>query len=333
MPEILTQEEIDSLLSAVGQGTLPQGAGPTARPSRSQNVQSYDFTRPNRVSKDQVRTLQMLHETFARNLSSAMSAYLRSLVEVRLTSVEQLTYGEFMVTVAVPSPLGIFEMAPLTGGAILEMNLQLVFPMIDRILGGAGRASIQVRDLTEIERTLVDRIFRRILVALQQAWAQFGRFEIRLMNLETRPQFVQLTAPNEMAILATFEVRVGEQQGLMNLCLPLPMLEPVLPRLVTQRWFGRRAEAEGGLSADLRAHLETLSLDVRAFLGEMAVPIGELLRLAPGDVLPLGVGGDLPVVVEIEGQRYFAGRAGRRQRRRAVELTATLDGGGDHHGR
>lgn len=331
--DLLSQEEIDALLSALRSGDVPRAEAARPHPGRPRSVQPYDFTRPNRISKEQVRALQMLHETFARNLSASMSAYLRSLVEVRLTSVEQLSYGEFMASVPVPSALGIFDMAPLSGGAILDVNPQLVFPMIDRILGGPGRVSIPLRDLTEIERTLVDRIFRRVLAALQEAWSQFGRFEVRLLNLETNPQFVQLTAPNELTILITFEVRAGDPQGILSLCLPLAMLEPVLSRLVTQRWVARRAGTETtAVSAELEAHLRALTVDVRAVLPTIPVPIGDILRLSPGDVLPLPARGELPVTLEIEGRPQFAGRAGQRRRRRAVEVTAALQGGGDQHG-
>lgn len=332
MSEILTQEEIDSLLSAVTKGELPRPSEAMPSPRRQRNVLAYDFRRPNRISKEQVRTLQILHDTFARTASFSLSAYLRSLVEVRLTSLEQLAYGEFILSVAPPSALGIFEMAPLKGGAVLDVNPHLVFPMIDRILGGSGRASIQVRELTEIERRLLERIFRRLLVDLQQAWVQVGKFEIRLLNLETNPQFVQLTSANEIAILATFDVRVGEVHGVMSLCLPFAMLEPILPKLVTQRWFGAAAAREtSGASAEMKRHLRAIPVDVRAVLGAGQVPIGRLTRLAPGDILALPAGRELRVTLEVEGRPLFAGRAGQQQRKRAVEITTVWDAGGEEH--
>ncbi len=332
MSEILTQEEIDSLLSAVSKGDVPQAVEAEPRPRRSVSAIPYDFRRPNRIAKEQVRTLQMLHDAYARTVSSSLSAYLRSLVEVQLTSVEQLTYGEFMASVIPPSSLGIFEMAPLKGGAVLDVNPHLVFPMIDRILGGPGRASIQVRELTEIERALVERIFRRLLVDLQQAWLQVGRFDIRLLNLETNPQFVQLTAPNDITMLVSFDLRVGEVEGVMSLCLPLAMLEPILPKLMSQRWFGAgTATDQAKVSSEITAHLNATALGVRAILATVALPIGRLTQLAPGDLLPLPGGAELPVTVEVEGRPRFTGRAGRRARRRAVEITSVLEGGGDQH--
>jgi flagellar motor switch protein FliM len=329
----LTQEEIDSLLSAVTKGEMPHESGAEVSSRRHQTILPYDFRRPNRVAKEQVRTLQMLHDTFARSVSSSLSAYLRSMVEVQLTSVEQLTFGEFMTSVVPPSTLGIFEMAPLKGGAVLDINPHLVFPMIDRILGGPGRASIQVRELTEIERALVARILRKLLVDLQQAWAQIGKFEARLLNLETNPQFVQLTSPNDIAILVSFDVRVGEVEGVMSLCLPLAMLEPILPKLMTQRWFGTApAAGTGAVTREIEGNLRTASLELRAVLTAMQIPISQLTQLVPGDILPLPWGEKLDVTVEVGGQPRFAGRAGRKQRRRAVEITAALDAGGHQDG-
>ena len=333
MSEILTQEEIDSLLSAVTKGEMPGDAAPADNPHRHQTITPYDFRRPNRIAKEQVRTLQMLHDTFARNLSSTLSAYLRSLVEVQITSVEQLTYGEFMSSVAAPSTLGVFEMTPLKGGGVIDINPHLIFPMIDRILGGQGRASIQVRELTEIERALVTRIFRKLLADLQQAWLQVGRFEARLLNVETNPQFVQLTSPNDIAILVTFDVRAGDVEGVMSLCLPFTMLEPVLPKLMAQRWFGAAAVAEAGtVSREIDDHLMGTTLEVRAVLDPISMRISALTQLQPGDILPLSWSDSLDVVVEVGGQPRFTGRAGRKQRKRAVEITATLQEIGERHG-
>lgn len=334
MPDILTQDEIDSLLSAVRKGEVPANAEADAapRPRHNRAVFPYDFRRPNRIAREQIRALQMLHDSFARGVGSSLSAYLRTLVEVELTSVEQLTYGEFMLSVAAPAALGIFEMNPLKGGAILDLSLHLLFPMIDRILGGPGRPTAQIRELTEIERALVERFYRKMLTDLQQAWLQIGKFEAQLLNLETNPQFVQLTSPNDIAILVTFDIRMGQVEGLLSVCLPFTMLEPILPKLVTQRWFGARmADDAGRVTPEVERQLRATPLTVRAVLDPIWMPLGEVTHLQPGDILPLGNGAEIPVTLEVEGQPRFAGRVGRRQRKRAVEITAMIDGGGVSH--
>ena len=328
MSEILTQEEIDSLLTAVTNGKVASsGDGAAAR--RHQSVLPYDFRRPNRIAREQVRTLQLLHDGFARNLSSSLSAYLRSLLDVQLTSVEQVSYGEFIQGAGSPAALGVFELPPLKGGAVLDINPTLVFPMIDRILGGPGRAAAQVRELTEIERALATRVFRKILGDLQQAWSQLGGYEFRLLNVETNPQFVQLTSPNDNVILITFDMHVGEVSGVLNLCLPLATIEPILPKLMTQRWFGTPLPTREGsaLSKDVETHLRGTRLDLRAVLEPLRIPIKNLTQLKVGDVLPLPWESDLQVVVEVGGAPRFLGRAGRKQRKRAVEIVSTLKGG------
>ncbi|MFB3817281.1 MAG: flagellar motor switch protein FliM [Candidatus Methylomirabilales bacterium] len=330
MPQILTQEEIDSLLGAVSRGDLPRVPEPSARTRRTEAVLPYDFRRANRITKEQIRALQMLHDGFARGISSSLSAYLRTLVEVQLSSVEQLGYGEFMLSLAAPCSLGVFEMTPLKGGAILDLDPHLVFPMIDRILGGAGKASVEVRELTEIERALVSRVYRKILGDLQSAWQQLGRWEARLLNLETNPQFVMLASPNDTATLIGFDVRIGESTGVMNLCLPFALLEPILPKLTMQRWSGSAAQGERQVSADVEAHLRAAPLRLRAVLPPVTLSIARLSALKPGDVLPLRGWPDLPVTLEVEGTPCFRGRAGRRQRLRAVEITTPMVGGDRH---
>jgi len=329
MTEILTQEEIDSLLGAVSRGDLP-AAAERGRGRRAEAVLPYDFRRANRITKEQIRTLQMLHDGFARSISSSLSTYLRALVDVQLSSVEQLGYGEFMLSLAAPCALGVFEMVPLKGGAILDLDPHLVFPMIDRILGGPGTPVPEVRELTEIERALVSRIYRRIVADLQVAWQHVARWEGRLLNLETNPQFVMLASPNDTATLVGFEVRIGESAGVMNLCLPFVLLEPLLPKLTTQRWFGGAGQGDRQVSRDVEGHLRATPLRMRAVLPPVTLPIARLAELRPGDVLPLRGWPDLPVTLEIEGTPCFLGRAGRRNRLRAVEITTPLPGD-DHH--
>jgi flagellar motor switch protein FliM len=330
--ELLTQDEIDSLLQAVRQGEVPTVLEGAPRPARHRVVLPYDFRRPNRIAREQVRALQMLHDNFARGVSSSLSGYLRTLVEVQLTSVEQVTYGDYMSSVGSPSALGIFEMSPLSGGGLLDISLHLLFPMIDRILGGPGRPAAALRELTEIERALVDRFYRRVLSDLQQAWGKVGKFIVRLLNLETNAQFIQLVSPNDIAMLIVFDVRVGTVDGMMSLCLPLTMLEPILPKLVTQRWFGAGSGEEGGsVSPVMQGKLYEVPATVRAITEPIWMSVGQAAALQVGDVLPLAFGRDISVRIEVEGHARFVGRAGRRGRRRAVEITRVMEEGGLVH--
>ena len=327
MSEILSQDEIDALLTAVNRGDIPIGAE-IAGPGREKNVLHYNFRRPNRVAKDQIRTLQMLHDSFAKIYSSSLSAHLRTVVEVELEAVEQITYSEFIMSLSTPSCITIFNMEPLQGGAALEINPHIVFIMVDRLLGGMGRSAIRVREFTEIEKSLIERLALRAMVDLQQVWQHVGAFSFRLFNIETNPQFVQITSPNEVVLAITFNVRVGEVSGVMTLCLPYLLLEPVIPRLSAQRWFtsAHRDQPQENHGA-IQNELMKTRLGVRAFLGHVPLSVRELLDLRPGDVVRLRTGPESPIHVEVEGVTKFLGKPGVVRRKKAVQLSAIVEQG------
>ncbi|MFH1760110.1 MAG: flagellar motor switch protein FliM, partial [bacterium] len=209
MSDILSQEEVDALLSAVSTGKVETGipaageksSGEAAAGESERAISLYDFRRPDRVSKDQMRTLQNLHEGYSRLLSTTLTSYLRSLVEIELVSVDQLTYSEFVMSISNPSCIYIFQMEPLEGRAIFEINPSLVFFMIDRLFGGQGKPSEQNRELTGIEENVMAKITERALQDLKEAWEHIGLFNPHVENYETNPQFVQIAPPGETVIL------------------------------------------------------------------------------------------------------------------------------------
>jgi flagellar motor switch protein FliM len=321
---ILSQDEVDALLSAVDRGEIVQSADTESGPA----VIRYNFKKPNRVSKDQVKMLFNIHESFGRLFSASLTTLLRGLVEMELKSVEQATYGEFIMSLSSPTCLVIFNMDPLKGGAAMEISASVLFRLIDRLLGGSGLLPVRLREFTEVEQVLIERIAIRALADLQQAWQYAGSFGFRVEHLETNPQFVQLTAPNEVVIVTTFEIKVGEETGQLNLAFPHLLLEPVMPRLNSQRHLAtapRLASPEE--DAGLRENLVRLTLDVRGILAEVPVPVRRLLELQTGDVLLLGVRADTPAVVELQGMPRFTGRTGTLNRRRALRLVALIPKG------
>jgi flagellar motor switch protein FliM len=322
---VLSQDEVDALLSAVDRGEI--GAGP-APGEPGPGVIRYNFRKPNRVSKDQVKMLCSIHESFARLFSASLTTLLRGLVEMELKSVEQATYGEFIMSLSPPTCLVIFNMDPLKGGAAMEIGANVLFRLIDRLLGGSGLLPVRLREFTEVEQVLIERIAIRAMADLQQAWQHAGAFGFRVAHLETNPQFVQLTAPNEVVILAIFEMKVGEESGHLSIAFPHLLLEPVMPRLNTHRYFAtsqRTASAEE--DAGLRENVMRLSVELRGVLAEVQVPVRQLLALTAGDVLPLGVRADAPAVVEVQGAPRFTGRAGTVHRQRAVRLAGVIPKG------
>lgn len=329
MSEILTQEEIDALLSATAKGAVPAAVS-TSHVKR--HGIRYDFRRPNRISKEQLQALQMLHDRFAKLMGGSLSPQLRTFVEIRPTLVEQMAYSEYIGTVAYPACMGIFGMKPLKGGALIEVQPRLIFYMIDRILGGSGRSLNVARELTEIERALVSKLFKRALEDLRQAWGRVSAFQVDLLNLEVNPGFLQLTTPTEMVILISFDVTMGEVEGSMSLCFPFSMLEPVIPNLSLRRWIaGTRGEEDQAGSVEIARAIPAIGLEVRALLGSIPVSIHELSCLKPGDILRLDLGPKSLGVVEVEGVPKFVAKVGAVNRKRAVQIMAEISQGASSH--
>ncbi|PWB82183.1 MAG: flagellar motor switch protein FliM [Candidatus Methylomirabilota bacterium] len=322
MSELLTQEEIDSLLSAAAKGAVPAAAAPT-QPKRQ--FTRYDFRRPNRISKEQLQALQMLHDRFAKQMGGSFSPLLRTFVEIRPTLVEQMAYAEYIASVTYPACLGVFGMRPLKGGAIVELPPRLIFYIIDRILGGGGRVSHVARELTEIERALVSKLLRRTLEDLRGAWSRVGPFQFDLLNLEVNPGFLQLASPTDMVILIGFDVKIGDVEGMMSLCFPLSMLEPVIPNLSLRRWIaGHREETDEGASAQLVQAMPAVGLSVRALLGSIPLTIHELSFLKAGDIVRLDMAPSSLGVLEVEGVPKYVVKVGTSNRKRAVQIVADI---------
>src|SRR5574337_51545 len=330
MSEILTQEEIDSLLSAAAKGAVPT-PGPSTQVKRQ--FTRYDFRRPNRISKEQLQALQMLHDRFAKQMGGSLSPLLRTFVEIRPTLVEQMAYAEYIASVGYPACLGIFGMRPLKGGAIAELPPRLIFYIIDRILGGAGRTSDVARELTEIERALVSKLLRRTLEDLRSAWSRVNLFQFELLNLEVNPGFLQLAAPTDMVILIGFEVKIGDVEGMMSLCFPFSMLEPVIPNLSLRRWIaGHREETDEGTSTEIVQAMPAVGLSVRALLGSIPLTVHELSFLKAGDIVRLDMGSSSLSVLEVEGVPKYVVKVGTSRKKRAVQIVADISEERSAHG-
>jgi flagellar motor switch protein FliM len=274
----------------------------------------------------------MLHDRFAKLMGGSLSPQLRTFVEIRPTLVEQMAYSEYIETVAYPACMGVFGMRPLKGGALIEVQPRVIFYMIDRILGGSGRSLDVARELTEIERALVSKLFKRALEDLRQAWGRVSAFQVDLLNLEVNPGFLQLTTPTEMVILISFDMTMGEVEGSMSLCFPFSMLEPVIPNLSLRRWIaGTRGEEDQAGSVEIARAIPTIGLEVRALLGSIPVNIHELSRLKPGDILRLDLGPKSLGVVEVEGVPKFVAKVGAVNRKRAVQIMAEISQGASSH--
>ena len=325
MAEILSQSEIDSLLNALSSGTIDEDA-PTAEPAKG--VKVYDFKHPDRFSKDQTRSLQMLHEHFARLFSTSLSTYLRTITEVKLVSVDQLSYDEFIRSIPNPTCVNLIDMKPLDGNALLEISPSLTFAVIDRLMGGKGQTFRKNRELTEIEQSIVLKIIERVFECLDEAWASVLELDLELKSTETNPQlFLQLFLPTEMVILMTMEVNIGESSGTFCICIPYVVLEPVANKLSSRSWFsGRTVTEETKKDKVLENHLKRVDLPLTAFLGDTKLKVSDILALEINDVVPLQKRKDEEIEVHVCGKPMYLGRPGTHRNHRAFKITKVIGG-------
>ncbi len=313
--ELLSQAEIDQLVAAIHAGQVPVEAetakkGPAVRP--------YDFRRPDRFSKDQLRTVSILHSAFARMAGMALSVHLRFPVNVTVRSVEQLSYEEFVRSIPTPTVIVLFRLEPLEGRALLELGGTFALAVVDRLLGGPGRAEGVARPLTELERGLVERLMQRLLPLLHDAWQSVVDVRPVLVGMETNPQFAHVAGPTDVVLLVHFQVETPQQAYRMNLCLPYLLLQPILSLLSATTLF--RAPSRTSQAEALRHTVEQVTVPVQVRLGRARVALGDLVGLAPNDVIPLDRPAHAPLEVLVGGAVVFRARPGRVGRRLAVEI-------------
>lgn len=328
MPEVLDQSEIDALLAAVDSGEVKQEAAPERIFSRNRRdpaqveVRPYDFKRPERVSKDQMRSLQTLHEGFARNFGAALSGFLRTIVEVRVASCEQMTYGEFIAGLPNPTSFNLIEAKPLEGQICLEISPLIIYPIIDRLLGGTNKdLFIPQRPLTLIETRLIGSVTSRGLSALAEAWASIKQVSFNITATESNPQLVQIVPPNEVVVIVGFELKMGNRAGTMNLCIPYNVIEPVMEELAAQSWF---AVPKGGSRQEFAQRVAgTLSrapVAVTGLLAETTITLRDLRHIAVGDLIATEKPVSKPIVVCVEGEKKFLANMGQFKGQRALKI-------------
>jgi flagellar motor switch protein FliM len=324
VPDVLSQSEIDALLSAMSSGDLDAaGVGEAvAEPA----VRPFDFLRPSKFSKDQLRTIELLHEPFCRVAGTQLSASLRTLVELEVVSADQVAYGELITSMPTPCLIHIVTLAPLEGLGVIDMDLGITFAIIDRLVGGPGTHRPKPRELTEIERALIQGPTDVLLDAFSEAWSSVVPARFRVVGTEMNPQSAQIVTPSDMVMLITFEIRVGGATGMLSLCNPYTVLEPAMEKLTAQSYFSTRTESS---SPDLRDgiadSLGTVSIPVAVELGGTTLGVADLLALAPGDVIPLAVAPGSDAVVRVGDREAFHAQPGTRGRRVAVQVTSTIE--------
>ena len=319
--DVLSQSEIDKLLSAISTGDV--SAEEIKKEDEQKKVKVYDFKRPDKFSKDQIRTLYMLHENFARLLNTYLSTHLRTMVNVEVASVEQLTYQEFIQSLTNPSVIGVVAVPPLKGNIIMEINTGISFSIIDRVLGGKGENTIKPRVLTEIEIAIMRRVLDRALDQLKEVWTNVVRFEPKLEATEDNPQFVQIVPPSDMVVIITLQMKVGDVEGFMNICMPYLVLEPVMSKLTTTFWVASSVSREDNPEQVevLKRRIEKTYVPFIVELGEINISIREFLTLGFGDVLQLDTKVKDELRCKVGTHTKFYCRPGTSGKRSAVQIT------------
>jgi flagellar motor switch protein FliM len=315
MSQVLSQSEIEDLLAEIAAppapkstadetggipGSINQSQGKVFIPlnkRRSRNTNSrsgpisyeiYDFRRPDKLSKDHLRTLQIIHESFARLFTSTISGYLRTTATVEMISTEQISYEEYSRSIS-GSLINVLNVSPLVGSALFEVDLRILFSMLDRLLGGRGEGGMkQGHDLTDIEKVLAESIVKRALTDLESSWETVQAVEFEIMSVETSAQYLQLVPNNDTVVLVLFEVRIGSKNGAMSLCIPFQLIKPILTKLNAQRWFTSGGKHGANLAPQVADRLrETTLVNCTARLGTTRLTLHEIAELQLGDVVPL----------------------------------------------
>jgi flagellar motor switch protein FliM len=343
---MLSQEEIDSLLSTLSVG-LDKPAGATATtssapnqgheafsafkaedpPIEKRNLKLYNFRRPDKFSKDHLRALQTIHESFARQLGLVLTAYLRMTVEIDVVSVDQLTYDEFIRTMPSPMTVSIMEMEPLTGQVLLGIGYEVTSSMINRMLGGTGIPDVKPRELTDIEQLLIRRIIDRANDSLEESWRSVQAMRINVVGMEESYALIQVASSGEIVALITFEVKLGNRDsGLMSLCIPYPVLENVISQLSAQHIFhSQHTSAPEAQQNEILTKLSNAKIPLQIYLGGCKIKVRDLVDIRQGDVVRLDRMVTDDLLISVNGYPKFLGKPGSVKKQLAVCITDTVE--------
>ena len=324
MGEVLSQNEIDNLLKALSSGELDVEE---IKNNEEKTVKNYDFARPAKFSKEHLRTLEIIFEHYGRLLSTNLPAYLRRPVQVEVMNSEAVTYSEFSNALSNPVLLGVIDFEPLEGNIVMEIASNIGFAMVDRLLGGAGNPLDKVREFSEIELVILERMFSICVNLLRDPWQNVVSIVPRLERIETNSQFAQIISPSEMIAIITINLKIGDVEGLMNICLPYIVLEPVMDKLNTKYWFSTMQDKDVNTYEEAIASLiSKAQIPVKAILGSSSISVNDFLNLNVGDIIKLNSRMDDELNVYVGNINKFTALPDSSNDRYAVRLTKVLRG-------
>ncbi|MDD5373673.1 MAG: flagellar motor switch protein FliM [Sulfurimonas sp.] len=325
MADILSQEEIDALLDVVDDEDGDVFDSGDDSPISQRQVTLYDFKRPNRVSKEQLRAFRGIHDKMARSLASQISSIMRSIVEIQLHSVDQMTYGEFLMSLPNPTSFNVFSIKPLEGSGVIEINPSIAFPMLDRLLGGKGEPFDASREFSDIELSLFETILRVMMSTLKEAWGPVMDIFPNVESKESSPNVVQIVAQNEIVVMVVMEIIIGQSSGMMNICYPVIALEPILPKLASRDLMLNETSTKKSRNTELQVLLGGAKVGIEAILGNVELTLRDILELQNGDIVRLTSPADDIVTLCIDGKERFRGKIGLRRFRKSIQIIEVID--------
>ena len=324
--DVLSQSEIDALLSAISTGEM--SADDIKKEEETRKVKLYDFKRALRFSKDQIRSLTRIHENFARLLTTFFSAQLRTYVQITVASVDQIPFEEFVRSIPNMTLINVFEVPPLDGNILMEINPNIAYSMLDRLLGGAGTSHSNVDNLTEIETKIMTHLFERSFDNLREAWENVAEIDPMLVELEVNPQFLQMISPNETVVVISLNTIIGDTTGMINICIPHVVLEPIVPNLSVRYWM--QTNTKGNTPEQTKAlevGIKRSTLPIIAELGKSDISIEDFLHMGIGDVIQLDQRIADPLILKVGDLPKFTIQPGKLNKKMAVQIIDPLKGG------
>jgi flagellar motor switch protein FliM len=323
--DILSQSEIDALLNQMMSGGEEITEAPPPM-SKTKEARSYDFANPSKFNREQLRTLENIFDNFARSTSSFLTGYLRTSAHLEVSSSEEIMYRDFNVALANPVILSMVELAPLKGTVIADMSSNIGYAIIDRILGGPGFGISKMRDFSEIEKILLERVMLQILSFLPEPWEGVLPLRPRLEKIETNTQFAQIIAPNDKVALVVLTIKIGSSEGNISFCLPHRVLEPIVDRLYTRFWYGQKEEDNKEMYRErLELELERAKVPVSVQVGKSKIMVSEFVNMQVGDIIPLDSYVTSDVDVLIGNMHKFHAKPGTSRGKFAVQITDLIE--------
>jgi flagellar motor switch protein FliM len=322
---MLSQEEIDALVNNL--------SAPDAQAAalEGRKIKPFDFRfnkRTDKFSNNQLQTLRTLHDNFTRLLNNALSVYLRTRVEATIVSIEQINYGDFVASIGTPSILSIYSMDPLPGSGIVQLDLNLAFSIIDRLLGGPGWFPVKLRDLTDIERTLMQRFMARMLNSYRESWNYLLTLSLKIEALDSNPQFIPRIIPlDQIVAFVTCELKIGDKSGTMNFCLPYLVMQSIGPQLSDFQWSPSVVSGRGMTEDDIAQlvrNVERAEVEFQVELGRTIVSLRDLIALQVGDIILFDKSISLPLTARVNDHEKFKVYAGTNRGRLTVQVVDTI---------